>query len=286
MGSHAVEAFLNAGHEVTAIYRNKPPRDDLPWDFQTTDLSAPEAREVIQAIGANVVIHCAALLPKHFKGEKVLQIAEINRQIDEQVVRYCRLNKIRLVYISSSSIYGIHGWPWSEESVPAPRGPYLKEKYETEIKIQESLRNYAILRCSSPYARSQRTNTVLSIFIKRAMEGKNLYYHGSGRRRQDFIAAKDAANAIIKAALAEKIRGTFNMASGESVSMYDLAQIVLKNVKGSLSKVLPSGKIDTNEDYRGVFDIEKARTILGWRPLVKLEDGIRQWIRELENEEC
>jgi UDP-glucose 4-epimerase len=107
-------------------------------------------------------------------------------------------------------------------------------------------------------------------------------YYGSGERTQDFTSASDIGNAICCAVSNVDANGVFNIASGKPISMCDLAKLVIRAIAGTKSRAVPSGQPDPQEDYRAAFDISKAQRLLGWRPIVSLEEGIRQWAQCLK----
>jgi nucleoside-diphosphate-sugar epimerase len=63
--------------------------------------------------------------------------------------------------------------------------------------------------------------------------------------------------------------------------MKHLAEVVLSLVPSSASKIVYSEQMDPQENYRGVFDIEKARRDLGYNPMTSLEDGLRACLADL-----
>ncbi|RLC14552.1 MAG: hypothetical protein DRI57_14275 [Deltaproteobacteria bacterium] len=285
IGSYVVQALHHANHEVTGLYRKAPDhKKNYPWTFTEADLTEDKSRSILEKVAPNAIVHCAAVLPKQFGGEEAEQVAEINQRIDEQIIRFCTDIGCDLIYTSSTSIYGLTGFPWNEMSEVSPIGPYAVAKFKTEQRILTLKNRSVILRISSPYAPEQRSGTVLRIFIERAIANRDLYYYGTGERQQDFTAAEDVAQAILCSIFHSDINGVFNISSGNPISMRDLAELILQCVMGTKSRILPSGQPDPQESYRALFDISKAKNILKWQPSVSLEDGIKRWIRYLEKE--
>ncbi|GAH84568.1 unnamed protein product, partial [marine sediment metagenome] len=182
-----------------------------------------------------------------------------------------------LIYTSSASVYGLLSSVCNEDSPVHPQGPYAAAKYETEQKIERLIDNYITLRINAPYGKKQRSKTVLRIFIERALAGLDLLYHGSGKRQQDFVAVEDVAIVITYAVSFKGTGEIINIASGNSISMKNLAELIIHTIPGTMSRVLASGQIDPQEDYRAIFDISKSNHVLGWSPSVSLKDGIRRW---------
>ena len=76
--------------------------------------------------------------------------------------------------------------------------------------------------------------------------------------------------------------GIYNIASGNPVSMKNLAELILSKVPGSDSKISSSGIPDPQENHKALFDTTKAKKELGWQPSISLSDGIDEWIKYLK----
>jgi nucleoside-diphosphate-sugar epimerase len=110
------------------------------------------------------------------------------------------------------------------------------------------------------------------------MANLDLHYYGSGEREQNFTAAEDVARAIAAAISLEGVSGLFNIAGGRSITMRELAELVVSTVPGTTSMVVPLGRPDPQESYRAAFDLIRARDGLRWTPSIPLEEGIRHWV--------
>ena len=165
-----------------------------------------------------------------------------------------------------------------EDSPTGSTDAYIKEKLWAETKIKKLSIPYVILRISAPYGPRQRSQTVLKTFIERALRNEDLYYYGTGSRTQDFTHIKDVANAVSEIVDRQNLKGVFNIASGNSISMKNLATLVLNTIPtASNVKVLASGLKDNQEYFRPMFDITKARELLGWTPKTQINQGIYEW---------
>jgi nucleoside-diphosphate-sugar epimerase len=245
--------------------------------FLEGDLLKKSFTNLIETMDFNSIVHCAALLPDAYYGERSTKIAKVNRLIDDAVINLCIKNHIKLIYISSASIYGVDNNDicFEEKSI-FPRGPYLHEKAFSESKIINNLpENSIILRINAPYGVGQQQNTVLHTFINRALTNQDLLIFGSGLREQDFTSAVDIGEAIERAVNKPNISGIFNIASGKPISMINLAKTIIRNIPQSTSQIISSGKPDPQENYRARFDVSKAKILLGWTPRISLASGIK-----------
>jgi len=98
---------------------------------------------------------------------------------------------------------------------------------------------------------------------------------GTGSRTQDFVYVDDVVQAMWEA-YQQRACGIYNIASGQPVSMRELAKIVCDLVPDTKSKIIFSEKPDPQESYRGVFSIEKAKSDFGYLPKTNLRDGLRK----------
>jgi nucleoside-diphosphate-sugar epimerase len=121
-----------------------------------------------------------------------------------------------------------------------------------------------IVRVSSPVpARFERLHkTVLKRWIDAARDGRAIRIFGQGSRRQDFVACEDLARGVIQAIESPHAHGTYNLASGTTLSMRELAELI-----ASLSGVQTiSEGSDPAEEERWVISINKARADFAYSP--------------------
>lgn len=281
IGHQTILTLYNEGHQVTGSYRSVPPKNTYPWPCVSADLLKKNATEVLLPLKPEVLIHCAAVLPKTFEKDSSAQSAKANRTIDDNILELVSQTSSKLVYLSSASIYGLTGAPWKENSDLSPQTEYSRAKLETEEKIIKSKIPHVIFRISSPYGFRQENNNVLKLFIENAMHNKPLYYYGSGNREQDFVAVEDVALAIKKAMTLSEASGIFNIGSGAPISMKNLAELIVKCVPGTQSQILPAKQADPQEGYKFFLNIDKTKRLLMWVPGITLENGAKQWVKSL-----
>ncbi len=286
IGTALLSAFKNyKKYKVIGIYNtNKPLIESNNIIHFKGDLTRKSVWSDLMEFNVDSIIHCAAKIPKSFDSPESEEVRLLNLKMDKLAILYARKKNARFIYISSSSAYGlIMGKVYNERCRLNPIGQYAKGKVETEkmiLKRKGNLR-YFILRISAPYGPHQRYTTILKIFIKNALRGKPLKYYGTGSRTQDFTYVKDIANVCLKAVESDKY-GVYNIASGQSISMKDLA-FLIKNLIQSKSIVQAAQVPDPQETYRGKIDISKAKKILGWYPMYTLERGLSEFIEYIKN---
>ena len=274
VGSEIVKTLDQAGLMVVALDTMALPALSARGVSVQADLLGSDWRDALKGVKPQVIVHCAARLPRTSSAEEDALSASVNRKLDDQIINYASENSCRLLYASGTSVYGLSDDFCDENRAPCPQSLYVKAKWETEKKIELLVPNHIILRLSSPYSPAQRAKIVLHKFIDNALSNLDLTYFGSGLREQDFIAAQDVARAIECVIQKPNVCGIFNIASANPISMRDLAHLVVKWLTASTSRVVAADQIDPQEHYRPRFDITKARSVLGWAPQVDIEDGV------------
>lgn len=234
-------------------------------------------------IDFDCIVHCAAIIPDNVHSDE--QIAYANRCMDDNIIAYCANNDCRLIYISTIAVYGYGDKALlTEQAKLSIDSGYKSEKRNSEIRIENECASYCILRISSPYGPRQRNMAVMKRFIDSVYHGENLYYFGSGERTQNFVDVRDIAYAVLRC-IECKENGIFNIASEDAISMKELANLVVnigKKEFSTVSEVYAGNNVDPQENVRVNIDISLAEKIIGWKPRIELEDGIRHWMRNMK----
>jgi nucleoside-diphosphate-sugar epimerase len=288
LGHYAVAQLLDAGFAVVAVSRSPFPIESPACKPMAVDLEDPASIEKLsRAVGrrAKALVHFAAAVPRSSVGDEAEECGRRNLVMDGHVLRLCEHLECALVYGSGSNVYPAESRAVKTEDAEIhPTEPYAREKLVSERAFLLHLPSaFTALRITAPYGPGQTANTVVKIFLERALRDEPLTYHGSGAREQDFIHASDVARAVV-CSIRQSTRGIFNIGAGAPVTMKQLADTVVGAVSGCGSVVQPSGKPDPQERRSASFSIEKARSLLGWAPVTSLEDGIHEWAERIRLE--
>jgi len=193
-----------------------------------------------------------------------------------------KANVKRIVYSSSSSIYGQpKKLPTKESCMPNPLSPYGLQKYAGEeycrlLSLIHGIETVS-LRYFNVYGHRMDDQgayvTVMSVFLKQIAKNQPLTITGDGSQTRDFTHINDVIKANILAMTSKKVgRGeTINIGSGKKYSINQIAKMFSNKVKYIPFRIEPH---DT------LADISLAKKLLGWQPKVKLEEGIRELLKE------
>lgn len=189
----------------------------------------------------------------------------------------------RVVYASSSSVYGDGETPFREVAAPSPISPYGRTKLVAELLCLEangvSLETVA-LRYFTVYGPGQRPDMGLRIFAEAALSGRPITLLGDGTQRRDFTFVSDIVAATMAAGDAPVAGLAVNVGGGSDVSLLDVFELLRKFARVDLL-------IDEQPFARGdvMFtsaDLGRAQTLLGFHPMVTFEDGFEreiEWVR-------
>jgi nucleoside-diphosphate-sugar epimerase len=268
--------LVASGAAVVAVdHPGAPPLGEEPFTLVRTNL----VEEAWPEGPWDAIVHCAAQVPMKYDGPEAEASERANRAMDARAIQLAVQSGAHLVFLSSGSVYGATIGTINEQTPPAPTLGYSREKLATEeaIAARGSSLSSTIFRLVAPYGPRQRRMTVLLRFIDLALSGSPLRYFGTGARTQDFLHVDDVAGAI-QAAIAGRVQGVFVLASGEAVTMRDLANLVV-SVTESKSPVEAAGQPDPEEGKQLRYDVGRLRDVLGFHPSRTLADGISEWSR-------
>lgn len=278
IGNSLLDFFSRENFDLIALYNSSQPVIASNEKIKLCHIDiVNEDLTQFNDFKADCLIHCAAIIPTSFDKENLDFAANSNKIIDENIISFCKINNIKLIYFSSVSIYENNAIPFKETDYVFPANAYSIEKLNTELNIARKLNDYLIFRISSPYGKFQKNKNVLKIFVDNVISDKNIDLYNNGTRHQDFIHVTDINHATLKAIYACKLNSVINLAYGQTISMLELAETILSLKINSSSKIVISGKKDAFPDYNPMIDISKALALLDWKPLIDIRTGLKDF---------
>lgn len=296
IGSNLARLLLDDGWEVTGLdgftdsYDPKEKRAraaqlvDLPGfslvsgDILDIDLDA--------ALGdAEVVFHLAGRAGVRASFELESRYVHDNVDVTQRLLGACRrLPSVRrLVFASSSSVYGNGPRPFRETAQTAPISPYGRTKLVCEtacIAASGPELETVALRYFTVYGPGQRPDMGLRIFAEATLGGEPLVLFGDGTQSRDFTFVSDAARATARAADAPVDGMIINVGGGNIVTLLQVFDLLRKYVGPIEIDARPVARGDVAHTEA---DHTRAREILGFRAAVTFEEGYRrqiEWVRQ------
>lgn len=292
IGSHLADKLATRGYHVVIL-------DDLSTgkkeniagllsqnnvkfvEGSVTDL--PLLQELFQNV--DYVFHQAAIpsVPRSIENPQASHKTNITGTLN--VLLAARDNGIKkVVYASSSSVYGdTPTLPKREDMPPNPQSPYAVTKLAGEYYCQAFQKIYGLptvcLRYFNVYgARQDPTSqyaAVIPRFMNRVSQGNPPTVFGDGEQTRDFTFVKDVIEANILAAESD-VTGIYNIGRGESVSINQLAELVIKLIGDNIKPV--HGQPRPGDIRHSLADISRAKEF-GYAGKYNLKEGLKETIR-------
>ncbi len=206
---------------------------------------------------------------------------DINVYGTENILKLAKEYDFKVVYASSSSVYGNPNHiPIKESDNRNPANPYAQTKLEAELlaeKYSEIGVRVIGLRYFNVFGRRQSKEYagVIKLFLEKIQQNKDPNINGDGLQTRDFVYIKDVVKANILAMDSNVKHEFLNVGTGSSISIMDLANVVIDasglSLKPYHGPELP-GDIKTTQ-----ADIGLIKKLLGWEPETRLED----WLNEV-----
>ena len=286
VGSHLVKLLVKNGHQITVIDNlHKGKKENLnevidKIEFLKIDIQDYESMEKnMQNIDG--VFHQAALTIVQDSFRIPKEYHNVNVKGTENIFKIAQKNNFKVVYASSSSVYG------HQENVPILENyekksinPYGQTKIDDEI-LAEKYSKLGVkiigLRYFNIFGKGQTPEYagVITKFLERIREGKAPIIFGSGSQIRDFIHVEDIASANYLGMISDVSNSHVNVGTGNSISILELAKMMIKisklDVEPIMSKAL-EGDIEKSQS-----DSSLARKLFNWKPEKKLEE----WLEEI-----
>jgi UDP-glucose 4-epimerase len=185
----------------------------------------------------------------------------------------------RLVYASSSSVYGDHvPLPMREDTYLQPLSPYGVSKLAAEHLASLYWENHKVpavsLRYFTVYGPRQRPDMGFHRFFKAVLRNEPITVFGDGEQTRDFTFVADAAGATLAAGRQGRPGGVYNIGGGSRVTVNQVVELIGR-VSGMAVVVNRAG--EQKGDMRHTYaDTSQAQRDLGFNPSVTLEEGLRK----------
>jgi UDP-glucose 4-epimerase len=235
--------------------------------------------------GVEIIFHLAASVGNTRSIENPIEDSEVNVIGTLRVLEAARRAGARKIVCSSSAaIFGeLKTLPIAEDHPCEPDTPYGVSKLAEEKLCLAYARLYDIeavcLRYFNVYGVNQRYDAygnVIPIFAHRMLRGQPLTIYGDGEQTRDFVNVRDVARANLRAARVRGVSGAFNVASGESVTINRLTELMSEASGISVNITHESPRQGDVRHSRA--DLSAARAAFDYEPSVGLTEGLRAYM--------
>jgi dTDP-glucose 4,6-dehydratase len=239
--------------------------------------------------GCSAVVHFAA--ESHvdrsiFEPGPFIQTNVTGTFVMLQAARKARLE--RFVQVSSDEVYGdmAPGAFADEDSPVQPSSPYSASKASADLLVRSYVRTYGfpglITRSSNNYGPYQFPEKFLPLMITNASEDKPLPIYGDGRQQRDWLHVEDNCRGILAVLERGRIGEVYNIGGLDIKENLTIARKLLQ-LLGKPESLLSYVKDRHGHDRRYALHCQKMESDLGWKPIVPLDEGLRQtieWYKE------
>ena len=284
IGSHLAGAFLEAGHDVVVIDNLSSGRaEQVPGGatLHVLDIRSVEAGELIRKERPDVLCHHAAQMNVRYSVEDPVFDADVNVLGFLRLLEAARSSGTRAVLFASSggTVYGdVSELPTPETHQTVPVCPYGVSKLTGEHYLEYYRRLYGLryvaLRYANVYGPRQDPHGeagVVAIFAKALLSGGGARIFGDGLQTRDYVFVGDVVRANL-AALESDWCGAVNIGTGKETNVVELHALVRAATGRSIMPEHVEAK--EGEVRRSVLSYDRASRVLGWKPLVGLDEGL------------
>jgi UDP-glucose 4-epimerase len=286
IGSNIVKKLVSRGDNVTVIDNLNTGKEEnlvsvkdkivfLNDSILNLDLLEKETKNI------DGVFHQAALASVQDSFNKPEEYQNVNVNGTENILKLAKQNNFKVVYASSSSVYGNpEKIPIKESDNKNPINPYAETKLEKEeLAIKYSKMGVKVigLRYFNVFGKGQSKEYagVLKLFLERIRDNLPPKINGDGSQFRDFVFVEDVADANIMSMDSNIDHEFFNVGTNTSITILDLAKTIIKFSNLNIKPIFgPSLQGDVQKTVANIDLIEEK---IGWKPTIFLE----KWINDI-----
>lgn len=290
IGSHLSEKLLEKGHKVIGVdcftnyYSEKLKRRNLSGfaknkNFRLVEKNAADLD--FSSFGADYVFHLAAQPGVRASWSSFGEYVKNNILATQHMLESLKGTGIKkVIFASSSSVYGDSKIPMREDYTPKPVSPYGVTKLAAESLCYLYSKNYGLpvvtLRYFTVYGPRQRPDMAFNRFINAVLNGEEITVYGDGNQRRDFTYVEDAAEATMLSMNSKGMWHLINIGGNATHSVNEVIEHI-ENITGK--KAVIEHKEEQKGDVKETrADIKTSKRTIGWSPKTSLKEGLKKQI--------
>ncbi|MHC3381357.1 NAD-dependent epimerase/dehydratase family protein [Haloarcula sp. H-GB5] len=281
IGSHLASALAADNHVRVLDDFSTGRRANLPDDVTVIKGDVRDRATLDTAMeGIDIVFHEAAMVSVPESIEQPVDCHELNGTATVDVFDCARRQDTRVVFASSAAVYGTpDDVPIGEDTPTEPNSPYGFEKHLGEQYARFYTEQYGLptvplryFNVYGPRGLDGEYAGVIGTFVRQAQAGEPLTVEGDGTQTRDFVHVDDVVRANLLAATTDAVGRPFNVGTGRSVTINELAETVRDVVGSDIAIEHVPGR--ANDIQQSEADLGDAGELLGYEPTLSLREGL------------
>ena len=216
------------------------------------------------------------LNPEHWYQTNVMA----NLRLHEALRRRTWLKKY--VHVGTPEVYGSTGGVITESAPLNPSTPYAASRAACDLHLRTFINQYQFpavwTRAANVYGPGQQLYRIIPRTILSIRLGQKLQLHGGGHSVRSFIHIDDVAAATLAVARQAPTGDCYHLSTARFISIRELVEMICRMMNTDFAQVAQITDDRPGKDAAYTLDSTKARTTLGWRDSVTLEEGVRNTI--------
>jgi nucleoside-diphosphate-sugar epimerase len=301
IGAHLARALHAAGVEATLLVRAAsstsrltsllgPALDEVA--LRVVDLSSDaEVARALADARPDVVFHLAGDARPSAPDSEGARMTALHVEATVRIAEAAlRARTRRVVTLSTSDVYGLLPSPHEPEAAEDPRSAYARSKAQGDAELRrlyaERGLDVVILRPYHVYGLYQPERAFVAMLID-ACEQDRPFPMTDGQQRRDFVHVSDVVDALLAAAGAPRALAgrTLDICTGVATPLALVAALVRRELGcergGPVLGALPRRALEPDEHYGAP---ERTEALLGWRPRIALDEGLRDLLAQRREE--
>ena len=269
--------------ERTGLFLRYRQRADLSrYRYHALDLNRDTAKllDLLDAEKPTAIVNFAAQSevapswehPEHWFQTNTVSLAMLVNHLRQR--DYLR----RYVHISSPEVYGTCVGTVRESAPLNPSTPYAASKAAADMLLGVYHRQYGFpllsVRATNVYGARQQLFKIIPRSAIYIQMGRRIQLHGGGRAVKSYIHIRDVSRGELAVLERGKVGELYHLSPDKGTAVRDVVQFVAERRGKSLAEVVDAVEERPGQDAAYVIDSSKARTELGWRPIVSFEEGL------------
>lgn len=296
LGSHLCDRLLRDGHSVVGmdnlVTGARANLAQIAGTSQFTFVQHDVTTHIDVEGAVDAVFHFASPASPVDYLALPIQTLKVGSLGTHKALGLAKAKGARFFLASTSEVYGdpqVHPQPetyWGHVNPIGPRGVYDEAKRFAEAMTMAYHRHHGvdtrIVRIFNTYGPRMRASDgrVVSNFIVQALKGEPLTVYGDGSQTRSFCYVDDLIDGVMRLFHHGK-SDPINVGNPDEFTVRQLADVVLRRTGSKSRIVFQPLPVDDPKQRRP--DVSRAEADLGWRPVVKLEEGLRRTISYFKN---